>query len=71
MGIAFKRSLRQIITLVVSGAITYGAYEWFVRSHIFSQWQGGERLLPGLAAIGVFIVAWFAVGRLIAGDAAR
>ena len=50
MAFAFKRSVRQLINVVASGAIAYFAYEFFIRTQIFREWQGGDRLLPGLAA---------------------
>jgi hypothetical protein len=67
---SLKRSIRQLISFAVAGAGGYFTFIYVKESRIFASWGGGEWLLPGLCAVGAFVVLFWASMTFISGKAA-
>ncbi|MBN1475624.1 hypothetical protein JXA47_02620 [Candidatus Sumerlaeota bacterium] len=70
MAIAFRRSIRQAISFVASGAAAYLTWMYTRDARIFSGFVIEEWLCIA-AAIGVFFVAFYVVMLLLKSKAAR
>jgi hypothetical protein len=70
MAIAFRRSIRQAISFVASGAAAYFTWMYTRDARIFSGFVIEQELCIA-AAIGVFFVAFYVVMLLLKSKAAR
>lgn len=71
MAIAWKRSVRQLISGVIAAAVAYGTWQYTTTARIFEPFPGLAGLGPLIAAVGAFFVGFYVAMMLLKSKAAR